>query len=469
MDSMAGGADDGSLPTVPLLSRGERETIETATVSGVDGPVAAISRTPRVTALDAVETARTEGFDALASMPVREWLERVADAGRRLEGLGPDCLEPTDCHHRRVSRATGLPVGWVQASAHWLGYGLRHAAETLRAQSPTGGLDVYDELTYTRERDVDLAFTPRVRVLGAVMPGNDPAVYAWPALALAAKIPVVIRPSDRDPFTALRLGRALVAAGFPESAVHVLPGERSLGDILCRECDHAMVFGDADAIDPYREDPAVETYGPGESLAVVARDPTAAELDSLARGVVRSAGRACFCLTRVLATGSCDADALAEGLAERVTEATVGPLDDSETDVPVVPDRDRAERTDDRVSALDGRDVTADYREGPRLVSTDDGPVLQPTVLRTPDPVAELPFPFAGVTECSRSALLDGVDPGYLGVVIGDEELEWSLVRSPAVRKVYGGRYPSTVDLRETHEEYLAAFCYETTTYDPTA
>jgi hypothetical protein len=64
---------------------------------------------------------------------------------------------------------------------------------------------------------------------------------------------------------------------------------------------------------------------------------------------------------------------------------------------------------------------------------------------------------------------LDGVDPGYLGVVIGDEELEWSLVRSPAVRKVYGGRYPSTVDLRETHEEYLAAFCYETTTYDPTA
>lgn len=456
-----------SVATVPLLSGGERETIETATVEGVGGPVAAVSRTPRVTALDAVETARSDGFEALASMPVRELLNRVADAGRRLEGLGPTDLQPAEAYHDRVVRGTGLPVGWVRASTHWLAYGLRHAAEALRAQSPTGGLDVYDDLAYTRERDVNLAFTPQVRSLGAVMPGNDPAVYAWPALALASKVPVVIRPSDQDPFTAIRLGRALVAAGIPESAVHVLPGDRSLGDTLCRKCDHAMVFGGDSTTDPYSGDPAVETYGPGESVAIVARDPTDDELDSLARGVVRSAGRACFCLTRILATGSCDPDALVDSLAQRVTEATVGPLNDPETDVPAVTDRGQAARIDDRVNAIDGWDVTADYREGSRLVDSDDGPVLRPTVLRTSRAVSELPFPFAGVTTCDRSDILDGIDPGYLGVVIGDEEIEWSLVRSPAVRKVYGGRYPSTVDLRETHEEYLAAFCYETTTYDP--
>lgn len=459
-------ADDPA--TVPVVSNGETETVRTTTLDGIGGPVAEVARTPRVSARTALETARTEGFDALQSLPVRDLLDRLGEASLRFEGVGlPAAGQPgRDRYERQVARATGLPVGWVRVSAHWLAYGLRHAAETLRAQSPTGDLDIYDDPVYTRERTIGLAFTPRVRVLGATMPGNDPAVYAWPALALAMKVPVVLRPSDRDPFTAVRLARALRAAGLPETAVHVLPGERDLGETIVREADHAMVFGDEDATAPHRDDPAVETYGPGNSVAVVARDPTGRELDTLARGVCRAGGRACFNLTRIIATGDCDPDALADDLARRVTDARSGRVDDPATDVPLFPRPDVAARLDDRVTGL-GDDVTARHHDGSRRVDHEGAAGLRPTILRAPDPVSELPFPFAGVTQLDPDAILDRIGRAYLGVCIGDEELERTLVRTPAVRKVYGGQYPAAVDLRETHEEYLESFLYETTTYDP--
>lgn len=459
----------GDPPTLPVVSRGESTTVRTRVVRGVDGAVAELPRAPRVTARDALATARDEGADALRERPVRELVDVLADAGRRFAGVGPptDGLAPLSTYCDRVARATGLPVGWVRVSTHWLGHALRHAAEALRAQAPTGGLDVYDDPAYTRESTVDLAFAPRVRVLGAVMPANDPTVYGWPALALGMKVPVVVRPSDRDPFTALRLARALLAAGLPPAALHVLPSERSVGRTLCDEADHALLFGGRETTAPYRDDPGVETYGPGESVAVVAREPTDRELDTLARGVVRSGGRACFNLSRVVATGTCDADSLATALAERVAGAVAGPVTDPDTDLPWFPEPDRATAVDERVDGIEGRDFVAEHRDGPRLVECDGAAFLRPAVVRTPELVPELPFPFAGVTERPAADLPRVLDGAYLGVVVGDDDLERAFARSPRVRKVYGGRYPASVDLRETHERFLAETLYAMTTYDP--
>ncbi|QRV15522.1 aldehyde dehydrogenase family protein [Haloterrigena salifodinae] len=456
---------------LPVVSDGERETVRSTTVEGINGPVAEAARAPTVRVRDALSTAREEGFDALADVPIAELLDRLATAGALFLGEGApsastDSLEPFETYRRRVTEATGLPAGWVRTSAHWLAVGLRHAAGSLRAQSPTGELDVYDDPTYTRETTVGLAFTPRVRVLGASMPANDPTVYAWPALALGMRIPIVLRPSDREPFTAIRLARALLAAGIPPSAVHVLPGDRAVGETICREADHALAFGGAEAVAPFRDDPAVETYGPGESVAIVGRDPTDRELDALTRGVRRAGGRACFNLTRIVATGDCDPDALAEGVADRLVGADAGPLHDDRTDVPGFVEREAAVRIDDAIAAIDGSDVTAADRET-CLVERDGADRLLPTVLRTDELVPEFPFPFVGVTERERSALPDCLEGAYLAVAIGDDGLERRLVRSSAFRKVYGGGYPASVDLRETHETYLASFLYETTTYDP--
>lgn len=460
---------------LPTISGTERETTRAASVEAIDGTtLCAVARTPRVRVHDAVSTARNEGFEALQSTPVRDLLDRIASAGQLFVGEGAPANsrigEPVrfERYQRNVVEATGLPAGWVRTSAHWLAFGLRHAAESLRAQSPTGDLDVYDEPAYVRETDVGLAFAPRVRALGAMMPANDPTVYAWLALALAMKVPIVLRPSDRDPFTAVRLARALRVAGVPAPAVHVLPGDRSVGEAVCREADHAMAFGGEDALASFRDDPSVERYGPGESVALLARDPTDDELDTLARGVSRAGGRACFCLTRVIATGECDVDSLADRLARRIANADgsrCGSLTDERTGVPGFTPED-ADKLDDAVASLPGTDVTAEYR-GDRLLNRDGVSRLRPTVLRTDELVPELPFQFAGITERGRDALPVRLDGAYLAVAIGSDGLERELVRSPAVRKVYGGRYPAAVDLRETHETFLASFLYETTTYDP--
>jgi hypothetical protein len=469
---VARSGNDRTVGELPLLSGGEESTARTATVEGLDAPVVEVAETPRVRVHDALDTARGTGFEALQSIPIADLLDRVATAGALFLGAGAPArgagasLEPFETYRRRVTEATGLPAGPVRTSAHWLVFGLRHAAETLRAQSPTGGLAVYDEPAYTRETTVGLSFAPAVRVLGAAMPANDPTVYAWPALALAMKVPIVLRPSRRDPMTAIRLGRSLLAAGLPESAVHVLPGDRSVGRTVCRAADHAIAFGGEDAVAPFRDDPAVETYGPGESVAVLGRDPTAAELDSLARGVLRSGGRACFNLSRIVATGECDADAVAGALADRLVAADAGPLHGDSADVPGFVDREAARGVDGAIESVDGRDVTA-ARRGDRLVAPDGVARLSPTVLRTDELVPEFPFPFVGVTARDRAALPACLDGAYLAVVIGAPDIETRLVRSPEFRKVYAGRYPASVDLRETHETYLADFLYETTTYDP--
>lgn len=455
-------------PTIPLISTGERTTVRTTTLDGVSGTLASVPRTPRVTAHDALETARTDGFEALRETTVRDLIGVLREASLRFEGVGAvgDSAGFRE-YEARVSQATGLPVGWVRVSAHWLAFGLRHAAETLRAQSPTGGLGVYDEPSFTREQNVGLAFAPRTRVLGVTMPANDPAVYAWPALALAMKVPVVLRPSDRDPFTAIRLARSLLDAGLPQGAIHVLPGDRSVGETVCNEADHAMAFGGEDAVGQYRDDPSVETYGPGNSVAIVAREPSEREVETLVRGVARAGGRACFNLTRIVATGTCDPNELADELARRLAQVDVGPIDDPRTDVPAFPDATTATRIDERIESLDAPDVTDEHRDGTRFVDRSNVPRLLPTVVRSQTLVDELPFQFAGVTEVDREDVIDRIDGAYLAVCIGDESLERELVRSPTVRKVYGGSYPASVDLRETHETYLASFLYETTTYDP--
>lgn len=470
MTASDAGGDD--LPVIQPVSSRERETLRTTRITGIDGPLAELARVPRIRAHDAIETARGKGFETIQRMPVAELLDRLATAGALFLGEGAPAsagsLPPFETYRRRVTESTGLPAGLVETSAHWLAFGLRHAAESLRAQSPTGRLDVYDEPAYERERTVGLAFAPRVRILGAMMPANDPTVYAWPALAIAMKIPIALRPSDRDPFTAVRLGRALLEAGVPESAVHVLPGDRSLGETICQEADHAMAFGGEEAVADFEDDPSVETYGPGESVAILGREPTARELDTLARGVCRAGGRACFNLTRIVTTGDCDPDAVANGLAERLLEADIGPLHDEHTDVPGFPVRETAVRIDGAVTAREGVDVTAEMGDrSSRLFDPEDAPRLLPTVLRTDELVSEFPFPFVGVTRRDREELPECLRGAYLAVVIGEETIERRVVRSPAIRKVYAGGYPASVDLRETHETYLASFLYSTTTYDP--
>src|SRR3712207_3196465 len=85
-----------------------------------------------------------------------------------------------------------------------------------------------------------LGFTLRVPVgvVGAITPFNFPLNLVAHKLgpAIAAGCPVVLKPAEATPLTALKLAGVLVAAGLPEGSLHVLVGPAApIGDVLVED------------------------------------------------------------------------------------------------------------------------------------------------------------------------------------------------------------------------------------------
>ena len=84
-------------------------------------------------------------------------------------------------------------------------------------------------------RDV-LCYTLRepVGVCAQIVPWNFPLLMAsWKiAPALAAGCPLILKPAEQTPLTALRLGELALEAGFPEGTVNVLTGDGETGAAL---------------------------------------------------------------------------------------------------------------------------------------------------------------------------------------------------------------------------------------------
>ena len=77
---------------------------------------------------------------------------------------------------------------------------------------------------------VDITFKEPLGVVGVIVPWNFPMPIAgWGfAPALAAGNTVVLKPADRTPLTAVRLGELALEAGLPEGVFTVLPGRGSV-------------------------------------------------------------------------------------------------------------------------------------------------------------------------------------------------------------------------------------------------
>jgi 4-guanidinobutyraldehyde dehydrogenase/NAD-dependent aldehyde dehydrogenase len=85
---------------------------------------------------------------------------------------------------------------------------------------------VYDEIAPTPDHTLALITREPIGVVGAVVPWNYPLLMAsWKlAPALAAGNSVVLKPSEKSPLTALRLGELAIEAGIPAGVLNVVPG-----------------------------------------------------------------------------------------------------------------------------------------------------------------------------------------------------------------------------------------------------
>ncbi len=85
---------------------------------------------------------------------------------------------------------------------------------------------VYDEIAPTPDTALALITREPVGVMGAIVPWNYPLIMAAWKLgpALAAGNSVVLKPSEKSPFSALRLAELALEAGIPPGVLNVVPG-----------------------------------------------------------------------------------------------------------------------------------------------------------------------------------------------------------------------------------------------------
>jgi gamma-glutamyl-gamma-aminobutyraldehyde dehydrogenase len=85
---------------------------------------------------------------------------------------------------------------------------------------------VYDEIAPTGPGALALVTREPVGVVGVIVPWNYPMIMAAWKLgpALAAGNSVVLKPSEKSPFTALRLAEIALEAGLPSGVFNVVPG-----------------------------------------------------------------------------------------------------------------------------------------------------------------------------------------------------------------------------------------------------
>jgi aldehyde dehydrogenase (NAD+) len=238
------------------------------------------------------------------------------------------------------------------------------------------------------------AYTLRVPVglVAAITPFNHPLnqVAHKLAPAIAAGAPIVCKPSEKAPLTALRLAELLRDEGLPLGVAQIICGDpvAILDSFLAHDAVEVVSFTGGVAVGKsiaarlgYRR--AVLELGGNDPLIVLAD----ADLDEAARIAVRGAfqnsGQRCTAVKRIIAV-----EAIADELAQRTVSAAAAlrcgdPLSE-ETDVGTVIDEAAAQTIGARIERA--------VRDGAELLcgGERDRALLTPAVLDHVSPRSEL-------------------------------------------------------------------------------
>jgi len=171
-------------------------------------------------------------------------------------------------------------------------------------------------------------------VVAGITPFNFPAmVPMWMfANAIACGNTFILKPSEKDPSTALFLAELLAQAGLPAGVFNVVNGDKVAVDAILHHPDVAAVsFVGSTPIARYiyetgtQQGKRVQALGGAKNHMLVLPD---ADLDMAADAAVSaaygSAGERCMAISVVLAMDSV-ADTLVHKIAERIPAIKVGP------------------------------------------------------------------------------------------------------------------------------------------------
>ncbi len=214
-------------------------------------------------------------------------------------------------------------------------------------------------------------------VVAGITPFNFPAMvplWMWP-LAVVCGNCFILKPSERDPSSALLIAELAQRAGLPPGVLNVVNGDKEAVDTLLTDPRvKAISFVGSTPIAEYiyatgsAHGKRVQALGGAKNHAIVMPDADIpGAVDALMGAAYGSCGERCMAISVVVAVGEQTADKLVAGIAAQMQQMKVGPGSDNSNDMgPLVTRQHR-----DRVAAYVDRGVA----EGAELVV--DGRGLQ--------------------------------------------------------------------------------------------
>lgn len=172
-------------------------------------------------------------------------------------------------------------------------------------------------------------------VAAGITPFNFPAMvplWMWP-MAVACGNTFVLKPSERDPSSAMLIAELALEAGLPPGVLNVVNGDKEAVDTLLTDPRvKAVSFVGSTPIAEYiyaqgcKHGKRVQALGGAKNHAVVMPDADIGNAVSALMGAAYgSCGERCMAIPLVVAVGDATADAVVAGLKAEIAKMQVGP------------------------------------------------------------------------------------------------------------------------------------------------
>ncbi|MDO9165958.1 MAG: CoA-acylating methylmalonate-semialdehyde dehydrogenase, partial [Rhodoferax sp.] len=180
-------------------------------------------------------------------------------------------------------------------------------------------------------------------VTAGITPFNFPVMvplWMWP-MAIACGNTFVLKPSERDPSSALLVAELALQAGLPPGVLNVVNGDKEAVDTLLHDKRvQAISFVGSTPIAEYiyatgcANGKRVQALGGAKNHAVVMPDADVPNAVSALMGAAYgSCGERCMAIPLVVAVGDATADAVVAGLKVEIAKMKVGPGTDASNDM----------------------------------------------------------------------------------------------------------------------------------------
>ena len=220
-------------------------------------------------------------------------------------------------------------------------------------------------------------------VTAGITPFNFPVMvplWMWP-MSVACGNTFVLKPSERDPSSALLVAQLALQAGLPPGVLNVVNGDKEAVDTLLNDARvQAISFVGSTPIAEYiyatgcANGKRVQALGGAKNHAVVMPDADVANAVSALMGAAYgSCGERCMAIPLVVAVGEAVADAVVAGLKIEIAKMKVGPGIDASNDMGPLVTKQHFEKVKGFVDqgvaegatlVVDGRGVKVSGHEG---------------------------------------------------------------------------------------------------------